>query len=746
MRSDANSISINLISQVVAAAHDFECEVEGTKVHVATKTTKPPKWPADAGTPPPIVELACSWPTGSVALVLGADRWPQSGLVALKIALAKTQAQILWITLPKVIGDNSDGDDISVPASMTPFKRKGEANIDALSEALRDAFGRSGIPKLKTSDWRALAFAVRLPQTLTPAAAEVFERLVKIALLKLPAFAREPGLIEGQPPFNLPPPAPVVLMVGGPTDEKLAGLSPLPGGVREFKTTTDELLARIGDGCSRAELEAHFRTRYEVTGKTALLNYIGLLTRLGLIRLEGTRVLLGENAANYLPERTPLALFRILDRTFSGFLEMLVVAKAMGSFGDTESVALFKQLLEVDWESPNQVSFRRNWLLSLGAFERDNSDDTLTAFGEELLAERPADRADIEERLEALQEERSPEEVAATETVEAVRAPSWESELELSSGAIARHADLKLAPELLNRAAIALCAGKHLLLIGPPGTGKTELALALGEAARSEGYCLGTHTATASADWTTFDTVGGYSLQKDSSLRFRSGALLRALEQKKWLLVDELNRADVDRAFGELMTVLSGGSTDTAYENDAGRQIRIGPERDATHFVPPSFRVIATMNTWDKTSLFRLSFAVQRRFAILYVGCPPAADYAALLVAAATGAGPGQPLPEARASQIAALFSPSGLLAQREIGPAIALDVVRYTRRRQRAGDGLAEALGMFLLAQLEGLSDDAARSAWRSIRASLADWTQPSSIEELRLRFVDLFPDSSVE
>ena len=746
MRSDANSISIGLIGQIVAAAHDFECEVEGAKVQVVAKTTKPPKWPPDAGTPPPMVELGCSWPTGSVELQLAAGWDRQEALVGMHVSFAKTQGRLLWITLPKAIGDHSNGEEVLFAASMTPITRKGEANVDALSVALKEAFARSGIPKWKSSDWRALAFTTQLPHLLIPGAPEVFERLVRIALLKLPAFARETGLVEGQPPYMLPPPSPVELWAGGPTDEKLAGVWSLPGGVREFKSTTDELIARVGDGCTRAELEAHLRKRYEVTGKVALSGYIGLLTKLGLIAVEGTKVVPGESAAKYLPERKPVELFRLLDQTFSGFLEMLVVAKSRGTFGNAESVDAFKRLLEVNWESPNQVSFRRNWLLSLGAFEREDGDDTLTAFGEELLAERSTARVEIEERLEALEEEGASDEVAPNSADESVRAPSWESELELSSAAIARHAELKLAPELLNRAAVALCAGKHLLLIGPPGTGKTALARALGESARSEGYCLGTHTATASADWTTFDTVGGYSLQKDGSLRFRSGALLRALEQKKWLLVDELNRADVDRAFGELMTVLSGGSTDTAYETDAGRQIRIGPDREATHFVPPSFRVLATMNTWDKTSLFRLSFAVQRRFAILYVGCPPVADYAELLVAVATGAGPGQPLPEGRASQIATLFSPSGLLAQREIGPAIAQDVVRYTRRRQRAGDGLAEALGMFLLAQLEGLSDEKARGAWKAIRAALADWTQPSSVEELRQRFIDLFPDSGVE
>ncbi len=158
MRADANSISTNLISQIVAAAHDFECELEGTKIRVVAKVANPPRWPASAGTPPPIIELSCSWPTGSVELEFCADRWPQSGKVALKIALAKTQAQILWMTLPKIIGDHPDGAELSFPASITPFKRKGDGNIDDLTDALKAAFDRSGIPKWKTGDWRALGF------------------------------------------------------------------------------------------------------------------------------------------------------------------------------------------------------------------------------------------------------------------------------------------------------------------------------------------------------------------------------------------------------------------------------------------------------------------------------------------------------------------------------------------------------------------------------------------------------------
>ena len=51
---------------------------------------------------------------------------------------------------------------------MTAFKWKGDGNIEELSKALKAAFLRSGIPSLKGSDWRAVAFTVKLPGQLTP--------------------------------------------------------------------------------------------------------------------------------------------------------------------------------------------------------------------------------------------------------------------------------------------------------------------------------------------------------------------------------------------------------------------------------------------------------------------------------------------------------------------------------------------------------------------------------------------------
>jgi MoxR-like ATPase len=299
--------------------------------------------------------------------------------------------------------------------------------------------------------------------------------------------------------------------------------------------------------------------------------------------------------------------------------------------------------------------------------------------------------------------------------------------------------------DVLERTASALRSGKHVLFVGSPGTGKTELAHAVVAAATEAGYCRNAHVATACADWTSFDTIGGYTFGREGSLRFRSGALLRAIEQHQWLIIDEINRADVDRAFGELMTVLSNRTADTNFELDDGRVVRVGPLWDATHRVPPSFRVLATMNTWDKTSLFRLSYAVQRRFALVEVGVPKDEALGALIRAHAESAQDEPPLEPREVDAINMLFSSAGLLSARAVGPAIALDVVRYMRTRRATreirGDAFAEALAMFVLPQLDGLQQEAARRAYTSVSGAAATLSSPAALAELEARFLELFP-----
>ncbi|GEM_PF-1962710 len=185
----------------------------------------------------------------------------------------------------------------------------------------------------------------------------------------------------------------------------------------------------------------------------------------------------------------------------------------------------------------------------------------------------------------------------------------------------------------VEQALAALKSGLHVILLGAPGTGKTTIAEAI---ARSVCGPLRYAISTATADWTTFETMGGYlptPSTSGSSLTYSPGIVVDAIQQKKWLILDELNRADIDKAFGELFTLLSGRSVQLPYRYQAGgERIILSPDPPVPS--PPNvialdknWRVIGTMNTFDKASLFQLSYAFMRRFAFIEIPIPTDGQY-----------------------------------------------------------------------------------------------------------------------
>ncbi|SHK07650.1 AAA family ATPase [Hymenobacter psychrotolerans] len=179
--------------------------------------------------------------------------------------------------------------------------------------------------------------------------------------------------------------------------------------------------------------------------------------------------------------------------------------------------------------------------------------------------------------------------------------------------------ELFISDDRLEAALAALRRRRNLILQGPPGTGKTFLARRLAWLQQGTTDMRRTELVQFHPSYSYEDFVQGFRPDAQGTFRLQDGVLpgfcRRAAqdpEQPYFLLIDELNRGNLSRIFGELLLLLEADKRGPAH----AVRLPYSPADAPRFFVPENVFVIGTMNLADR-SLAPLDYALRRRFAFV---------------------------------------------------------------------------------------------------------------------------------
>lgn len=177
-----------------------------------------------------------------------------------------------------------------------------------------------------------------------------------------------------------------------------------------------------------------------------------------------------------------------------------------------------------------------------------------------------------------------------------------------------------LGEEELEELLEALEERGQVILAGPPGTGKTWIADHLARYLTDD-QPLRTKTVQLHPSYGYEEFVEGIRpvVDENGAITFKrvNGVILQMAEdmegsdETRVLVIDELNRANVPRVFGELLFLLE--------YRDKTIDLQFSPGFS----LPANLKVIATMNTADRSTR-SIDVALRRRFEIFE--CPPRRD------------------------------------------------------------------------------------------------------------------------
>jgi hypothetical protein len=259
---------------------------------------------------------------------------------------------------------------------------------------------------------------------------------------------------------------------------------------------------------------------------------------------------------------------------------------------------------------------------------------------------------------------------------------------------------IEIDPRIERMVRLAILSAPAVILVGPPGSGKTTLLRQVVDRIvadpKSFGFQVGptgVEWSAAEENWSTTDLVGGQTID-GNELRFRPGRVLNAIANGHWLIVDEVNRADMDRIFGGLLTWLSGQDVTLGTVSPAigSPQVQLGWSTGATcsveneelltnpaggpgpvrYVAGTEWRLLGTYNALDAQRVFRFGHALGRRFLRVPIPAADTAKFRTALLAQDHG------LPEPLLDAIVAIYSAHLTNSMTTLGPALFLRMADY--------------------------------------------------------------------